>query len=199
MIVNVRGTSGSGKTTVIRRFLKLAKTKARVKERGTAKIIGYIIDINVDKPVFVMGPYEDKACGGCDCFPNISKVFSEVHYWHDHGFHVIFEGLLISRSKGRVIDLWDDIGRQNLFLLHLTTPLEDCFEGIRQRRLKRGNSKPVNRTQTEETYHRANKISVDLLDLGIPGLLVDRDQAFFHLKRVLDESRSIAAARHTIL
>ena len=199
MIVNIRGTSGSGKTTVVRQFLKFATTKTRVKERNSAKIIGYMIEIGLDRPVFVMGPYEEKSSGGCDNFRDLAKVFSEVHYWHEHGFHVIFEGLLISRSKGRVIELWNALGRKNLLILHLMTPLEDCLEGIRQRRMQRSNFKPVDRARTEETFHRAYQISRALIELGIPGALINRNTAAEQIKDILQNERYIPAACTPVL
>lgn len=168
MIINVRGTSGSGKTTAVRNILR-GGVKTTVRERNSRAILGYILERRFARPTFIVGPYEGEGSGGCDALSSrdLAKVFSEVQYWHDHGFHVIFEGLLISRSKGRVLELCKAVGYHNLHILHLQTPLEDCLEGIRQRRMRRGNMRPVNRTRTEETYNRVWQIDRGLHQLGV--------------------------------
>lgn len=187
MIVNIRGTSGSGKTTAVRNVLNSGGAKTTVRERNSRVVIGYILERRFSRPTFIMGPYEGTGSGGCDSFRDLSKVFSEVQYWHDHGFHIIFEGLLISRSKGRMIDLWNAIGPSNLHLLHLQTSLEDCLEGIRQRRMRRGNMKPVNRERTEETFYRAFKISSDLGQLGVRMSFVLRERVPVHIDSLLGQ------------
>lgn len=138
------------------------------KEEG--RLAGYYGTLSIEgksKQLAVIGPYE-KPTGGADCVTPLSRVFEEVKKEYEDSFNVIFEGLLISRSKGRTIDLWEHMGRKDLHIIHLTTPLELCLLSIEERRRARGNKKPVDPARTSETFNRVLKITKDLEQIGIP-------------------------------
>lgn len=183
MIINIRGTSGSGKTTVVRKLLNIARPACPYHDGSPSeKIEGYYCGGLAPVTTAIIGSYA-KPTGGSDGIKPLSRVFEQVKWQHDNGLHVVFEGLLVSRSKGRIIDLWEAMHRKNFYILHLTTPFETCLEGIRERRLARKNTKPVDPQRTRETYERAAKITRDLEALGMPVKYVTRDEA---LQKVQD-------------
>lgn len=59
MILNIRGTSGSGKTWLVRQIMKELEAQSIPGEEG--KIEGYLLKGNIR----VVGPYPE-GCGGCD-------------------------------------------------------------------------------------------------------------------------------------
>lgn len=170
MIINIGGTSGSGKSTIVRALIDDAPgSKGEICEVG-GKLIGHRINGYGDKTLHIVGPY-NKPTGGCDNISPLYNVFDIVK--HEYGnsgnkHNVLFEGLLVSRSKGRLVDLWDHINRKDFYVYKLNTSLEDCIKSIEMRRMAKGNKKPVNSQRTEETFHRVNKIYADLKALGIP-------------------------------
>lgn len=179
-VINISGTSGSGKTTIVRQLLNQCSRSPIVTDY---KIQGYYVWKLGIMPTVIVGSYE-KPTGGCDTISPITEVFKKVLYYHEkENCNVIFEGLLISRSKGRMIALWNDLGQQDLFIYHLTTSIEDCMEGIRQRRALKGNNKPVDPKRTLETYYRVAKITGDLKALGIPVEYTMREEA---LQKIID-------------
>ena len=189
-VINIRGTSGSGKSTAVKKFLNEVKSKTPFPEESFSKtpdkIYGYYCMVDsVRWPVVVLGSYE-RPSGGCDGISPLSKVFEDVLKKHNESVHVIFEGLLVSRSKGRVIDLWDSLGQKDLHIIHLTTSLEDCLKGIGERRIKKGNTDPLNPARTVDTYNRVMQITSDLETLGIPTHYLSRDLVLPKIQELLE-------------
>lgn len=186
MIINIRGTSGSGKSTIVKQFLNKVPRVPYSKQSFMidSKIYGYYCTIENRMVLSVIGSYE-KPTGGCDNISPLSEVFEQVLTEHKSGNHVLFEGLLVSRSKGRVIDLYNLVGGDQLHIIHLTTPLEECLKGIEERRLAKGNTKPVNPFRTEETFNRVAKITRDLEILGVPTYYLNREQALPKIEQLL--------------
>lgn len=142
MIVNVRGTSGSGKSTLVRKIMDLYETRCKVHVDGRKQPIGYELFVPHHRPLFVVGHYET-ACGGCDTIAHkaFDTAYKLVRDYHARHYDVLFEGLLISAEANRLLKLHEDFPG-HVVVVNLQTPLDDCMEGIRQRRAAKGNTKP---------------------------------------------------------
>ncbi len=183
MIINIAGTSGAGKSTAMRAIKsQFSWIAPYYLEYNQDKIMGYCGYLNNKKTV-IIGSYASPT-GGCDNIPNLQMVFQDVEEFARQGIDVLFEGLLVSRSKGRLLRLYHQFNPRNLFVYYLVTPLEDCIEGINQRRRERGELEPVNRQRTEETFNRVKKIVGDLKALGVPVYFVTRDEV---VERILEQ------------
>lgn len=136
MIVNLRGTNGSGKSYVIRQLMKKYSavpimhtnrvTKTLLGPRLDESIIGY----HLEKPnIRVVGPYTS-ACGGCDRIKTQEEVEQRVLEFHALG-HVIFEGVIIST----IIHRWIKFSKQNGGMLwaFMDTPVEVCIQRVQSR------------------------------------------------------------------
>jgi thymidylate kinase len=139
MIVNLRGTNGSGKSTVARglimvdpeaRIVYLAEYKT---EAGAERWVpGYHVP-KLD--LVVVGPYRTD-CGGCDAIKTQALVKEAVRKAASLTTHVLFEGVIVSTlfsgylelSKGLVAD-----GRTPLAWCYLDTPVEECLRRIQVR------------------------------------------------------------------
>ena len=136
-IVNLRGTSGSGKSTVIRRVMETYPMRVSVKREGRERPIGYICTWakipEGRRPLFVLGHYETD-CGGCDTIPEIQQVYDMVREAATvYGMDVLYEGLLISAEFRRTHEMSMEPGLGH-HTIGLDVPLDVCLASINARR-----------------------------------------------------------------
>ena len=144
MIINIRGTSGTGKSTLVTRLMKQHEVvdtleayvlgkRDLVGPRTKMKTVGYTLN----NGVHIVGRYETK-CGGCDTIKTQDQVFNLVTTADNHFKHVIFEGLLTCNSYGR----WKDLANETpFFFLFLDTSIEVCLDAVVARRIERGKTR----------------------------------------------------------
>lgn len=140
MSYNLRGTSGTGKTTVAREIMKMSNAKPdQWNKRKITRYEGWL----GDTPIYFLGSY-DATCGGCDTIPRVALVADALQSI----FHldkmtqgnsiVFFEGLMISHMLGTVGATQMELGAGNNILAFLNTPLSVCVERVMERRRLRG-------------------------------------------------------------
>lgn len=140
MIINVRGTSGSGKTTIIRKLIErygIHKTYPYPDRPGKveANLISY-----TNGDIFLLGSYEN-VCGGCDTV-STQDLVCELIDWYAPLGHVIFEGLMISHIYERYASrAREDI--ENWVFFMLDTDFEKCTSNIKKRRKAAGKDGPM--------------------------------------------------------
>lgn len=150
MILNLRGTSGSGKSFVIKQWLADYCQRPLYGCFGTRAPEAYLTRApGVVDPIYVLGPYHSP-CGGCDAVQPYSLILDLLSRYGERG-HVLFEGLFVSSSYGSVCKTLEPWG-QDAVLLFLNTPLEVCLEHVRQRRATRGDCKPFNEANTRDKF-----------------------------------------------
>jgi len=185
MIVNIRGTSGAGKTTVVRWVMdqfdskvNLMRTGAKVEVVGPRKRpYGYLLKSNdpAIKDCFLVGHYET-ACGGCDTIPSYDAIFALIREADDAGLNVLFEGLLLSEDFKRTAPLHEE-GR-DLLVVAIDLPLDECIESINaRRRLKKPDAEPVNPGNTTRRFRSVIKKLEKMEDFGITVIRADRTHA----------------------
>lgn len=145
MIINIRGTHGSGKSTVISNILDRYESSVEsLDERG--RIRGYEVRIPfLQKSTFVVGSYKN-ACGGCDGIQPYSLIWPRIVEYVERG-HVLFEGALVSSSYGNIGRASEIYGDDMVFAF-MDTPVETCIEWIKKRRALKGNTKEFNPKNT---------------------------------------------------
>ena len=140
MIYNIRGTSGSGKTYLVRQLVNRYMMDTIRDEHG--KIFGYRLPRNL----LVLGRYDDAIKGGG--VDNITEplykrylahgwvgnsmdaVEAQVRKWAQLGHHVLFEGIIVTSVWGRWVKLAAD---EPVHFLFLDTPLEVCYQRVLER------------------------------------------------------------------
>lgn len=184
MIINIRGTSGSGKSTVA--FTMLDKFPFEKITNKEGKVMGYKVDAGLNKPVYLVGKYETK-CGGCDTIATQQEAADRAVYFHELGGHVLMEGLLASAAgpKGAVTKTLEET-RAACFAI-LDTPLDVCLERVKQRRLARGDERPLNETNTREKWKQTMQTAKALKELGYDVRAIDHTRAY---EDVMDIFRS---------
>ncbi len=186
-IITIAGTSGSGKSHLMRLFLVWAKKHGTVTEKfveGRAAPIGYFIDGVTDRSIYVVGGY-DVPTGGCDTIHNIAQVFGMIEEQHTQKRHVLYEGLFVMNMT-RGPQLAAELG-QELCVLQLTTPFATCVTSIDARRAERGQGKLETKKNTEDNYRRATNYCAKMRDAGARVIKVSRVEALPTLLELLGE------------
>ena len=150
--IQIRGTSGSGKTWIIKKLMNEYKfTPVIVNE----KIFGYK---SKQLNVFIPGRYET-ACGGCDTIKTQDEICRRVKLGIKNGYSVLFEGLLSSHLAERFFKLYSELNESNVdsYFIFLNTPLSTCEENINKRRLEAGKS-PKKAKTVESHYHSTKSL-----------------------------------------
>lgn len=144
MLINVRGTSGSGKTHTVRGLMDVIGQPWADVHNLEGKVIAHVAHFRM-QPVYVIGDYSSNVCGGCDKIRSQNEVCSLVRHFSQFG-HVVFEGLILSHLYARYVALDDEMTGmgEHYVWAFLDTPIELCLERITQRRLDVGNTKPLN-------------------------------------------------------
>ena len=163
-IVNIRGCNGSGKTTIVRRFLDRLPAQPLGGKPG--RPAGYTVDASawgISVPVFVVGSYEN-TCGGTDGINTQEEIAERVVKARALG-HVLVEGLLMSKSSagGHVAPI---LKEYDAIFAFLDTPWEVCLERVLQRRAAAGNEKAFDPDKTMRSAYEQCHRSAELLTLA---------------------------------
>lgn len=174
-IVNLRGTHGSGKSTVARAIIDTYKGIPRASVLNKGKPLYYEVEcLRWRKPLFIIGPYETQ-CGGCDAIQPYSRIWPIVESCAQRG-HVLFEGALISTTYGSIGQASEVFGNKFIFAF-LDTPLKTCIKRIEARRKKKGNLKPLNTVNTEAKFATIVRLQQKLTELGRQSVWIDHKHA----------------------
>lgn len=150
MLINIRGTSGSGKSTIIFALMEMF-------DATPIKAGGKVTDYRLTTPygdVYIIGRYET-ACGGCDGIKTQDEVCARVRKYARKG-HVVFEGLLVTSCYSRYRVLLDELD-QPYVMAFMTTPIKTCIRRVEKRRHARGNKKPLNPANTVAKYEHCQR------------------------------------------
>lgn len=174
VIINVRGTSGSGKTSAARRFLDFPNTTLtrRVTSpsgRTSDKVAGYGITVpHLHFPLYLVGAYTN-VCGGLDSMGTQQEHADLITKAYRAGGNVLCEGLLLSSvSSGATVPkaMIELAGKDRVIFAFLDTPLDVCLDRVRQRRAARGETKEFDETNTRKKYEDTQAARQRLIDEG---------------------------------
>lgn len=168
MIIQIRGTSGSGKSTVVKNFMGLENWNSRFSV-GRKKPLYYQHE---SRPIVVLGHYES-ACGGCDTIGSAPKVYDLIKSIPSE-FHIVCEGLLLSEDVKWTHQLFRD--GYDVRVIFLTTPLAQCLSQVKSRREEAGNSEPLNPKNTENRVAVIERARIKLRAAGIVGVRLNSSQ-----------------------
>lgn len=148
MIVSLRGTHGSGKSTVAN---KIISKYGGAGVWGTSrKAEAYQVDLPDGWPLFIIGDYSTP-CGGCDGIQPYSDIWPLVAKYAELG-HVLFEGALVSTTYGS-IGVESERYHDNFVFAFMDTPLELCVERVNARRAAKGKPPLGDNKNIEAKWH----------------------------------------------
>lgn len=178
MIINIRGTSGAGKSYLVRRLMDRSLEPVEpLRETVTQRDLlggqlGRIAGYRLQTPTGsceVIGSYEMPS-GGTDWsmrMQNLTRdaLYSELRGAATRADHVVYEGLIVA-DVNRVVALRDT--GLDVRVLHIDIPLEQCLEAINERRMTRGLVDGVNPRATEAKARELRRQSERLIAAGVP-------------------------------
>lgn len=161
MIISIRGTHGSGKSTVMTTILKKYENEPEsIGKKGRPDNYKVTIPF-LDRPVFIIGSYAT-ACGGCDGIQPYSEIWPRIARLAELG-HVIFEGALVSSSYGNIGRASEVYGDDFIFAF-MDTPVDECIRRIQLRRAAKGNEKPLDPRNTISKYNNVARSIIKIRD-----------------------------------
>jgi len=212
MIVNIRGGSGAGKSTVVREIMKNYDTVVPHFVEGRKQPLWYDCSSSAspqDTPLRVLGHYETP----CGEYNTISKNVADpeeraMTYIHrlireadDAGLNVLYEGVILTTILGELPQLHEE-GRP-IVVVNLASDLEECLAGISERRVRQerkdlevgvsADERAAMRASLTETTVRNNvgklksaiKTATQLRNVGVTVFDCDRLQAVATVEEVL--------------
>jgi len=186
-IVSLRGTSGSGKSTVAFTFLKNYPNSELIGSDN--KIKGYRIDVpELKNPIYLLGKYTT-VCGGCDQINRQQEAADRAVHYHQDG-HVLMEGLLASAAgPAGAVTMTIQATGEAVFAI-LTTPVELCIERVKARRLARGDERPLNEKNTRDKWTQTRSTASALFKLGYDVRPINHENAFEDVLAIFQEAES---------
>lgn len=174
MIIQLRGTSGSGKTTAMRHIMETVDWSAEYVE-GRKKP-AYYVSMGYDgcPPTAVLGHYEN-VCGGCDTFKNYDQLLHAARLGHRDRLFVLMEGLMISDDVRQTVELHNTLAEVRCYFL--VTPLDVCIANVKKRRAGRGQGPAFNEEKLRNRAAQIERTIPRLREAGIPCRHVSCDQA----------------------
>lgn len=108
MIINLRGTNGSGKSTVVTRIMEKYGVSVPIFINGRKRPLGYIVSprgsLGQFPSLYIPGHYET-VCGGCDTLKTVDQVYNLVNKASSQGLHVLYEGIMVGDDVKRAVTL----------------------------------------------------------------------------------------------
>ena len=175
-VVSIRGTHGSGKSTIVRKILD--KYPHEVIEScgppGTRlKTTGYAVFLPTGRTLYVAGPYKTP-CGGCDAIQPYSNIWPDIEHALGEECDVLFEGALVSSSYGSIGHAMNEYAPEAVFAF-LDTPLQTCLDRIKARRAAKGNLEPLDPKNTTVKFDNVARTKLQMAKLGSAVRIVDID------------------------
>jgi protein gp37 len=131
-VINIRGTHGAGKSTVVRELMRASKTCSPIYGAlGRKRPEAYRLTMEgCPADIFLLGPYHTP-CGGCDALQSFDLILTLIEKYAARG-HVVFEGAPVSSCWGVIGEALERYEKEAV-VLFLDTPLETCLQRIEAR------------------------------------------------------------------
>lgn len=182
MIIQIAGTSGSGKSHLMRAFLDWARKRGKVLDGAGGYELFLSDELSYEPDAEVLGRY-DVPTGGCDTISDVSKIYSLIDDALDNCGCVVFEGLFVM-NQTRGPQLAARLGK-DYHVLQLTTPLATCLASINERRAARGAGELANKKNTTDNYKRAQNFCARMREVGARVHRVSRDEGLDKILELL--------------
>lgn len=178
-IIHVVGTMGSGKTTLIKSFLREYEWQTI---RDSKKVLGQFCPAS---PLFVVGRYEDALpSSGCDSFKHVEEVYEIIKdAWLD-GLTVIYEGLfMMNHTRGPQLQK----ETRSVTVLKLTTALDVCLAGVMARRKAQGTADDSRPKHLEANDVRARNYAFKMARAGAEVIKITRESGLKELTQLVED------------
>lgn len=186
-LVTVKGTSGSGKTTITFKLISQYTHRTSLFIPGRRQPIGYIFEKEGKRPLGVIGHYAEGSagCGGLDSIPTYASMLEMAKLFWDRGYHVYLEGLLASGDSKQTIKLNTMTGGQTR-VLALTTTMDQCIDAVNiRRRSKNPDASDVDPANLLSKAKAIPTVMENLEKAGVQAKWVDRNEGWIWVAKIL--------------
>jgi thymidylate kinase len=165
MLISLRGTNGSGKSTVVKALFEATKPARPIYGILGARLPeAYQISVKSKRPVFVLGPYVT-ACGGCDRLIPFDIIPPLIEKYASRG-HVIFEGVIVASIYGQIGTLMEKY-KKDAVMLFLDTSLDECIKRVQSRRDARDDGREFDPKNLTTKYRACERVKERVASDGI--------------------------------
>lgn len=195
-IVQVRGASGSGKSSLVRAVMAGLGRPNRWMVAGRREPLALTFDKPV-RPLCVVGHYGPASTGGVDTIKDKEQPYAVARRAIAEGFDVLLEGIFISIEYWRTLYLHQDgYDRRDVFI---DLSVEECTEWVHRRQEAAGKERKALK-QMADFHPRILHTRDRLLAAGVPEntLQVASSSAFMGSSIGLEE-RSAAVRQDALL
>lgn len=172
MIVNIRGTHGSGKSTIARKIRDRYSTVIPTMMPWRKRPFGYTCKQPDLPDIWIPGHY-DTPCGGCDSIGAVADMFAAIDEHANGGEFVLFEGILAQHSVPRVLGIKD----HNVHVICLDIPVDDCKAAVDSRRAEKGKPPLAHYHSIEHESRSLRSSAKRLTEAGIAVYWLNREAA----------------------
>jgi|LakMenE18May11ns_1017448.scaffolds.fasta_scaffold9897464_5 thymidylate kinase len=131
MIVNIRGYSGSGKSTAVKNIMSLYNDKEVLITRKHRPLITRLYNTLELNECIVIGPYDDKnQTLGCDTIAYNEQIKLLIEYFDDLKYDVLCEGMMLSTNHTIISELCK---HRDVSVIYLDVPHEQIIKQRKQR------------------------------------------------------------------
>lgn len=188
MIINISGTSGSGKSTIVREIMSLYDRREALMAPPRKRPVAYTCIRKEGKKLFIPGHYEMN-CGGCDTLANFfpDSMYDGIIGWiraaHSKNADVMYEGLIMEHEVRRGIQMHKD--GLPMILISIDISLEKCLEAVQKRREAKGNFKVLNPKHTIISFKDSERKRKRWVEAGIQRELLTREKSVEFIANLL--------------
>lgn len=202
MIVNLRGTSGSGKSFVGRQLVANFENTP-VFEPSFGRKVTAPLGYELPDGLFVMGRYRDfigqgenrrpvvgggvEGMGKPEYLLQLLKHFATVYE------HIFFEGLTVSASLHKYSDAFNEIGKPHV-IAYLDSTQQQCVDGVHHR----NGGKDINEKAVFEHHDTVWSTKSRFEDLGHVTMWVPRRQSFETIVQVFADAGWMPGVRYLL-
>lgn len=195
IVINVRGTNGSGKTTVVKELMQQFGVVDELIKGGERK--PWALELNGN--VYVVGSYRT-ACGGADEVPHFGELLNRVHSLAAYG-NVLVEGSLLSTVYAGSAELEKCCNQLRASVAKtphhfifgvLDTPVELCIQRVLARRAAAGNTRPFDPGKVVQKSKSVLSAAARLRDAGYDVRILPYQNATETVVRWLGAAESMA-------
>jgi ABC-type dipeptide/oligopeptide/nickel transport system ATPase component len=185
MIINLRGTSGSGKSHCVREIMKMYDTQTEIAYPTTGKIrrkpLGLICARDEQtRHLFIPGHYRIKN-GGIDTVDKktMPYIYELILEHHGLGSDVLYEGQYFT-DKLDTLSAWHQAGLDVRVVFFNLSP-KDCFTSVRQR----GHN--IRKETIQRLYDKSLREVDRLAKTDMRYIVATREQALKQIREWLGE------------
>ncbi len=183
MLINVRGTNGSGKSSAVRHLLDTYGKENKIEQEGWRKKGTRVVGYELPGDLVVLGNYEYFQMGGLDGFKPYVRIWEELipSFGKSHKY-VVYESIIVSGVIGRACTLMDEFGG---FFPFLDTPVEECIRRIYARQSE---YRPINEKIITNFHKRMVNMQTNLQVRGYNVAGLRHQDSGPHLEHLLKEA-----------